>query len=650
MSAALVFLAWLALFAWLWIGTAVPAPAGAAWLLQPRIVGLLWFIAGACWARAYWLTLGIALAWFGNNPGGEHQLALLEMGLMGLNARYWFDRARGHFQPQPRRGDGWLAWFVAYSLLTVLPQWRLIWCEIDFAPRTALATIMNHYGTAPVFGGQMGLKLALAWGLYLDLRDRPWRWPALLRQWRVMLIMLLISAVIGLLQYDNLISLAWWRGENPDVVSFGFRRLQSLYWHSGWYAQYLAGLAPAALAWAWLARTRAPRWGWWLAALMLALTMLLTMQRAGWLALAAGYGFVALYAGRSKPREAHKHLLPSRLRNALLAVGMLVLLGVVLAWVLPSFRHRAAQLATYEHRTSIWQATVKIIARYPLTGAGFGNYYTTHTRVFNWDHPYYQMHDKVGAHNLWLHMTAERGVIGVLLFSVFLVFLLRRVARALKAAETERRWLWLALGGGLCALCVNGLFQEVFYVRTVELLFWLLAGWTTLAPEPPVTAPLLSRRLRIFWSLAALAAGTAAIVHAQWTWIGPFYWYFKDFTYTVAGREIRVHLAGDAPQAFTVACMSPDVSVSRPVIFTLRYNNKPLPPFKFTAEDWQTFIVDPQGVSGELKITASRVWSPMAQGNRVFPVTEVGVLYFGPFPPASIFDSERRRGPIPVLK
>lgn len=624
---ALGSLFWVVIFCWLWI--AAPPLAKA--------LGLAWFVLGASWRAGYFVSLALALAWFGNNPGGPHHLYLIDMGLMGLVTRHLAERALGRQTPRPQPLDPWITLFVAFSWLTLFEQWRWIGAELLFHKLRALYVLYNHSSDADVSGVQCALKLTLSAGLYSSLRDRPWPMNRLRRYWLLMLAVLFLTAIAGWLNYVKWIPLAWWRGENPDIVArFGWPRLQSLYWHSGWYAQYIEALAPGALALGWRARRPVSRWILWSLALLLAVTQFFTMARAGWIALAGGYGTVIAIAtlGESSRRALKK--LAWRMALFLGTLGLLALLFTLLS---PDFRHRLGELFVYRHRTDIWASALGMIRELPLGGVGLGNYYHLHLWAYPEGHPYWYL-DKVTAHSLYLHLWAERGLIGLTLFLIIFIRTLWRLVRtSLKGQagthDEDALTLRWAILGGFVALALDGLFQYIFYIRTIEILFWMFVGWATWFGGEASPAPPCARARGNAWRWTALFAILAAV----YTWENRVF--LQPWAVTLDGINLRVgklQVALPLPPGakrvrLTLGSADPDCK-RYPVTYTIRLGEKVLNQVVFKKElHCQQVLLDlPESrpPQAQLTVTASRTWSPWGYGLRIWPFITMGVLYLPP--------------------
>lgn len=148
---------------------------------------------------------------------------------------------------------------------------------------------------------------------------------------------------------------------------------------------------------------------WFACCLIAGIGLLATESRssfAGWL---VGAGYLAWRQFRDRPR----HLL--------LAASSGVVALVLAAVVVPTIgaRLQSALADLREDRSRIWQTSFQILRSHPILGTGRGTY----SAVFDqWKRP--GSENKWSAHNLWLTLAVETGLVGFasVLWVVFTVF------------------------------------------------------------------------------------------------------------------------------------------------------------------------------------------------------------------------------------
>lgn len=207
-----------------------------------------------------------------------------------------------------------------------------------------------------------------------------------------------------------------------------------------------------------------------------ALALLFTFTRGAWLAALGALFCGALARGR---------------RGAIAVGGAVAVGGAALLFSGGSVWRRVLSIPDLQanaERLQIWRANLAMLAERPLTGFGFGNhdefmepYYAAHVQSAMRDH----------AHNSFLQIAVDAGLLGLTAWLVLCAVLLRMGWRAQRSAraEPERHLLfgaWLALQGFL----LGGLTQHNFGDAEVVIVWWSLAALLarSLHPASPAEA------------------------------------------------------------------------------------------------------------------------------------------------------------------
>jgi O-antigen ligase len=193
---------------------------------------------------------------------------------------------------------------------------------------------------------------------------------------------------------------------------------------------------------------------------LLLLALLLSTARGAWMAA----GVVIVVA-----------CLLSDLRRSLAVGGGAVALAAVLFSISPGLRAEARSIVDHRAnagRLAIYAANVDLVRDHPVFGVGFGNY-DRRAR------PYYDKHPEADrrshAHNMFLQVAAEAGIVGLLAFcSLFAVVVVRgwRLLSRLGVSQERLRptvtGAWLAVIGFL----VGGLTQDTFADSECAMAMW----------------------------------------------------------------------------------------------------------------------------------------------------------------------------------
>ena len=269
------------------------------------------------------------------------------------------------------------------------------------------------------------------------------------------------------------------------------------------FAGYLAMVFPLTLACALfpnlLTPQRAPlpfRIACAVAAFVILIAVLLSLSRGGWLGLAVGSAIMLLLATprgiRIARKTAHekdpepnpeRQLLAfarsSRFRLAL--AGGAMVLAVALLFVGPDARFDAALRVhdsvsadyTILDRLSAWKSGLAMFRDFPLVGAGLGASPEILPRyqLPPWTELYFNH-----AHNDYLELLAETGIVGTALFAWFAYLLIDRLRRGARWLTPEVTPAFAGVVGGIAAMCMIDLFDFDLRIPATALLFSVLLG------------------------------------------------------------------------------------------------------------------------------------------------------------------------------
>jgi O-antigen ligase len=126
----------------------------------------------------------------------------------------------------------------------------------------------------------------------------------------------------------------------------------------------------------------------------------------------------------------------------------------------------------YSVRGEIWEDTLALIRHHPLTGVGLGAFETAY--------PIYAKDTGMRwivaeAHNDYLQILADAGVVGAALALWFIVTIFRAVARGVRSRDRFRAGFALGAGAGLFGMLVHSVFDFNLHLPSHALLFLLLS-------------------------------------------------------------------------------------------------------------------------------------------------------------------------------
>jgi O-antigen ligase len=163
-------------------------------------------------------------------------------------------------------------------------------------------------------------------------------------------------------------------------------------------------------------------------------------------------------------------------RRLLLKVGFAVMLiaAVVIGSIFvggESSLTRIAETASSSDLTTdrghIWSVTTRVIAGTMPLGAGFGALGVAYTPFDN----YSGLERVEQAHNDYLQVAADAGVIGIIIGLLFLFWLFRQGLNSAAAGNTYRRGVAVGALAGCFAVLVHSIFDFVLHTTAVSLLF-----------------------------------------------------------------------------------------------------------------------------------------------------------------------------------
>ena len=206
------------------------------------------------------------------------------------------------------------------------------------------------------------------------------------------------------------------------------------------------------------------------ALVLMALAILVTGSVSGLACLAVAAGVLAVWAFRRWPATGGRMLVPAALAVVLLAA---------LAWadlqgVANEVARTWAGAFDVEGRIGLWQDTLRVVRDFPLTGTGLNTYgigmlaYQTHGLDAR----------AVEAHNDYLQLAAEGGLLLGLPIAAAVAVFVREVRRRFREGADDARTWWLRAGAvtGLGGLALQSLVDFSLQMPGNAALFCILAA------------------------------------------------------------------------------------------------------------------------------------------------------------------------------
>jgi O-antigen ligase len=156
-------------------------------------------------------------------------------------------------------------------------------------------------------------------------------------------------------------------------------------------------------------------------------------------------------------------------------VALLLSACLFAATVAGFFFHRLAEIDDFTavSRLAIWGGAFTVFAQSPLLGTGFGNLRGLMGGLLNLPDGW-----TGDAHNLYLELLAETGVIGLLVFSALIILVLRAALTQMRGPQNDfSKMIALAGFAAICGVLVHGTVDYLFHTTPqVTALFFLVLG------------------------------------------------------------------------------------------------------------------------------------------------------------------------------
>jgi len=277
----------------------------------------------------------------------------------------------------------------------------------------------------------------------------------------------------------------------------GRSRLFSTFGWTTYLAGYLAACLPVAFVLFTLVRNKRGKLLFIVLIAALYTALLMSSTRAAFLGLSLSTIFILIllliYQGRRFFQENRAWLLK--------LVLIMVIISAVYSTPNPLNPERKETLAQRTAKVSLeegslparflyWFSALEMIREHPFIGMGIGTFgvhypeYQGKVLAEKENRKYVSFAAKsINAHNDYLHMGAEIGIIGLIaLLWLILTYYKKGFAR-LKKTKREDRLLIIGLMGGAAVLLTHALFSFPFHIIQNGLLFWGILALSTLISE-----------------------------------------------------------------------------------------------------------------------------------------------------------------------
>ncbi len=218
---------------------------------------------------------------------------------------------------------------------------------------------------------------------------------------------------------------------------------------------------------------------------LMGVALVMTSSRGGIISLVAQVLFFVVVTAIWRRQTGNRQGKPSWIRSAVVRVvlAMALMVGLFVAVILLggefSLNRFVDSVNTDDPttgRSHFWSVTVQMIKSHPFVGTGLGAFGVIYTR-YDSRNGLFRLEQ---AHNDYLQVLSDGGIIGAALALCFVVLLFRRAFFRANSRDDFRRGIALAALGGCFAVLVHSFFDFTLHTTSNALLFLVLAALATL--------------------------------------------------------------------------------------------------------------------------------------------------------------------------
>lgn len=362
-------------------------------------------------------------------------------------------------------------WPLAGLILLALAQ-SVSWTDGAGVRQSLSLDVDSTRGTVLVLCSLLALSVLAA----NFLTDAGW----LLTLIRFLILFGALMGIFGLVQYFSGSHSVYWL-RYAEGAAFGpfFNRD-----HFAGYMELLIALPVALIVTRYVRGERSLVYG--IAAMFMGVAAIFTLSRAGMISIFAEMIFIAAMSFRRQHTTTYdnKHGKTQMAPGIIAVVAILAAIGIGVIWIGaepvinriatgdPYSSDLSKTQTFYSVRGEIWENTWTMIRHNPLMGVGLGAYETAY--------PIYARENGMQgitaeAHNDYLQILADAGVVGAVLALWFIWALFRAIARGVRSPDPLMAAIALGGGAGLFGLLVHSLFDFNLHLPSHAMVFLLLS-------------------------------------------------------------------------------------------------------------------------------------------------------------------------------
>jgi O-antigen ligase len=187
------------------------------------------------------------------------------------------------------------------------------------------------------------------------------------------------------------------------------------------------------------------------------------------------------------------------------ALGAAAAAALLLVWLFPFPIVHPGSLLAVATRAELGRTALRLFASEPLFGVGVGQFFARSAGAIR-DPAIRLLYPQENAHNNFLQVLAETGIVGMAAFLWLLIAVAQAILYSSRREEDAR--VLRGAAAGLCAFLATCLAGHPLLTTEVAIAFWGVLG-TTVAAFPPAatTLPIRATRVAVAAAAIVLAAG-----------------------------------------------------------------------------------------------------------------------------------------------
>ena len=268
--------------------------------------------------------------------------------------------------------------------------------------------------------------------------------------------------------YDDLLKVpAFYSLSEAAKHMISIKRIGSVFGWPNAFAGFLILILPLSFIYVFILKNRWQRYGMALITFAIFLAMLFTYSISAWISLIIAAIISCGFYLRFKQRESTKKTKATKIVFFLLALILLFAILLII-WR----RSTPFTISSFNSRVEYIRSTLLMIKSHPILGNGLGVFRVIISNYMNSPAGF-----SFYAHNSYLQIWAETGIIGVLLFFLIIFFIIKESKKAIQNFKEQKGYLLsLGLFCAVLALLLDNMQNYTMFLTRVSLFWWTLVA------------------------------------------------------------------------------------------------------------------------------------------------------------------------------